>query len=310
MPDKLMTFLPLMSFNRSAQTDTDGLYVIPSLRPATYRLMVEAKGFRSSRQMDIVLLADQTLTLNFAMSLGTTTETVTVVGNALQVDTSTSTLKQVIEQQRISELPLNGRNAAQLTLLVAGAVNSPNGGADQGATKTFPARDLLCKWRTAEFDQLPIGRWKLRGRIHEREPAVPFPDALQEFSVQTSNYSAEYGSNAGGVVNVITKSGTNSFHGDAFRVHRNPVFNAQNFFATPTTQDQVKRNQFGAPWEVPSARTKHFSSAATSERPSAISFLAVKMFPAKPTLRISCRRRRRRARLVERRQRRQLVRLA
>ncbi|HXA00193.1 MAG TPA: TonB-dependent receptor [Candidatus Dormibacteraeota bacterium] len=246
-------------FARSATTDTDGLYVIPSLQPATYRLTVEAKGFSTTRQMDIVLLADQTLTLNVSVALGSTTETVTVVGNALQVDTSTSTLKQVIEQQRISELPLNGRNAAQLTLLVAGAVNSPNGGADQGATKTFPGAVTF----SANGSRQNSISYQLDGGNYVDEytnvnQPFPFPDALQEFSVQTSNYSAEYGSNAGGVVNVITKSGTNSFHGDAFEFNRNPVFNAQNFFATPKTQDQVKRNQFGGTLGGPIRKDKTF----------------------------------------------------
>jgi hypothetical protein len=125
-------------FSRAALSDSGGLYVIPSLQPATYDLTIEATGFGTSKESGVILLADQTLTVNFGLKLGMNTEVVMVSGNALQVDTSTSTLKQVIEQQRISELPLNGRNAAQLTLLVAGAVNSPNGGADQGATKTFP----------------------------------------------------------------------------------------------------------------------------------------------------------------------------
>ena len=162
------------------------------------------------------------------------------------MDTSTSTLKQVIEQERISELPLNGRNAAQLTLLVPGAVNSPNGGADQGATKTFPAAVTYSangsRQNTISY-QLDGGNY-VDEYTNVNQP-FPFPDALQEFSVQTSNYSAEYGENAGGVVNVITKSGTNNFHGDAFEFVRNPYFNAQNFFATPTTPDQVKRNQYG-----------------------------------------------------------------
>ncbi len=124
--------------SRAATTNTDGLYVIPSLRPATYNVTVDAKGFSVTRQMDVVLQADQTLTVNFGVTLGTTTEVVTVSGSALQVDTTTSTLRQVIEQQRLIELPLNGRNAAQLSLLVPGVVNSINGGADQGTTKTFP----------------------------------------------------------------------------------------------------------------------------------------------------------------------------
>jgi len=246
-------------FSRTATTDTEGLYVIPSLQPATYILTVEAKGFSTSRETDLTLLADQTLTVNIGLKLGMTTEVVTVSMTALQIDTSTSTLKQVIEQQRISELPLNGRNAAQLTLLVAGAVNSPNGGADQGATKTFPGAVTYsangARQNSISY-QLDGGNY-VDEYTNVNQP-FPFPDALQEFSVQTSNYSAEYGSNAGGVVNVITKSGTNSFHGDAFEFVRNPIFNAQNFFATPTTPDRVKRNQYGGTLGGPIIHDKTF----------------------------------------------------
>ena len=246
-------------FSRTASTDTEGLYVIPSLQPATYTLTVEAKGFSTSKESSITLLADQTLTLNVGVKLGTTTEVVTVTSGALQVDTATSTLKQVIEQERISELPLNGRNAAQLTLLVAGAVNSPNGGADQGATKTFPGA-VTYSANGARQDTIS---YQLDGGNYVDEytnvnQPFPFPDALQEFSVQTSNYSAEYGENAGGVVNVITKSGTNSFHGDAFEFVRNPVFNAQNYFATPTTPDRIKRNQYGGTLGGPVIHDKTF----------------------------------------------------
>jgi outer membrane receptor protein involved in Fe transport len=246
-------------FSRAATTDTEGLYVIPSLQPAVYNLTVEAKGFSTSKQSGITLLADQTLTVNMGLRLGAVTEVVTVTTNAIQVDTSTSTLKQVIEQQRIAELPLNGRNAAQLTLLVAGAVNSPNGGADQGATKTFPGAVTFsangARQNSISY-QLDGGNY-VDEYTNVNQP-FPFPDALQEFSVQTSNYSAEYGSNAGGVVNVITKSGTNNFHGDAFEFVRNPAFNAQNFFATPTTPDRVKRNQFGGTIGGPIIRDKTF----------------------------------------------------
>src|SRR5437016_5283495 len=246
-------------FARSAVTETDGLYVIPSLNPAIYTLTVEAKGFSTAKQIAITLLADQTLTVNVALKLGSTTETVTVLSDALQVDTSTSTLKQVIEEQRIADLPPNGRNAAQLTLMVAGAVNSPNGGADQGATKTFPGAVTFsangARQNSISY-QLDGGNY-VDEYTNVNQP-FPFPDALQEFSVQTSNYSAEYGSNAGGVVNVITKSGTNNFHGDAFEFVRNPVFNAQNYFATPSTPDRVKRNQFGGTIGGPIIHDKTF----------------------------------------------------
>src|SRR5436305_1743007 len=256
-------------FARSAVTETDGLYVIPSLNPAIYTLTVEAKGFSTAKQIAITLLADQTLTVNVALKLGSTTETVTVLSDALQVDTSTSTLKQVIEEQRIADLPLNGRNAAQLTLLVAGAVNSPNGGADQGATKTFPGAVTFSangsRQNTISY-QLDGGNY-VDEYTNVNQP-FPFPDALQEFSVQTSNYGAEYGQNAGAVVNVVTKSGTNDFHGDVFEFLRNAVFNARNFFA-PLTQpngqptkdmgrDQLKRNQFGGTIGGPIRHDKTF----------------------------------------------------
>jgi len=239
-------------FSRTALSDTEGLFVIPSLQPATYDLSVEANGFSTARESGIILLADQTLTVN-----------------ALQVDTSTSTLKQVIEQQRLVELPLNGRNAATLTLLVPGTVNSPNGGADQGTTKTFPGAVTI----SANGSRQNQVSYQLDGGNYVDEytnvnQPFPFPDALQEFSVQTSNYSAEYGQNAGAVVNVITKSGTNNFHGDVFEFLRNAVFNARNFFA-PLTQpngsptkdmgrDQLKRNQFGGTVGGPIIHDKTF----------------------------------------------------
>src|SRR5437588_7595058 len=237
-------------FSRTALSDTEGLFVIPSLQPATYDLSVEANGFSTARESGIILLADQTLTVNVGLKLGMTTEVVVVSGNALQVDTSTSTLKQVIEQQRLVELPLNGRNAATLTLLVPGTVNSPNGGADQGTTKTFPGAVTI----SANGSRQNQVSYQLDGGNYVDEytnvnQPFPFPDALQEFSVQTSNYSAEYGQNAGAVVNVITKSGTNNFHGDVFEFLRNAVFNARNFFSQFSSpdhgRDALKRNQFG-----------------------------------------------------------------
>jgi len=124
-------------FAREAMTDEHGYYVIPSLRPATYSVSVEVRGFSTAKQ-EVTLLADQSLTLNVQLKLGVSTESVTVSSGDTQVDTTTATIAQVVEQQRMVELPLNGRNAAQLALLTSGTNNSPGGGADQGFTKTFP----------------------------------------------------------------------------------------------------------------------------------------------------------------------------
>jgi hypothetical protein len=231
--------------SRLALTAPDGYYVIPSLEPSVYKLNVDAVGFRAFTQTNITLLANQTLTVNVSLALGPTTESITVQATAVQVDTSTGTLRQVVDETRMVELPLNGRNAAQLTLLVAGAFNAPSDGIDQGSTKTFPAGVTI----SVNGAQQGEVSYQLDGGNNTDEytninQPFPFPDALQEFSVQTSNYSAEYGQNAGAVVNVVTKSGTNDLHGDAFGFVRNAVFNARNFFAAQ--RDQLKRGQFGA----------------------------------------------------------------
>ena len=259
-------------FTRTATTNSEGYYVVSSLKPSQYQITVEMTGFRTYVQKQLTLLADQTLTVNASLAVGSASQVIEVSGVQVQVDTSTPTLKQVIEQQRITELPLNGRNAAQLTLLSAGAVNSPNGGADQGFTKTFPGAVTI----SANGARQNMVSYQLDGGNYVDEytnvnQPFPFPDALQEFSVQTSNYTAEYGQNAGAVVNVITKSGTNNFHGNLFEFVRNSVFNARNYFAptalpingvlTPTKdkgRDQIKRNQFGGTFGGPIFHDKTF----------------------------------------------------
>src|ERR1039458_3440602 len=120
------------------QTQPDGLYVFPSVAPTGYKLDITAKGFKKYEQSGITVLADQSLTLNVALQVGSPEVTVNVEANAAQVDTTNGTLSQVIGQEQVNELPLNGRNAAALTTLVAGVSVAPNAQADQGNTKTFP----------------------------------------------------------------------------------------------------------------------------------------------------------------------------
>ena len=129
---------PATGTSRQAVTNATGGFVLPALRPTTYTLTVEAPGFNKYSQGNILLTADQSVTVNVSLALGEATQSVTVETNVAQTDTYTSTLKEVVDQARIVDLPLNGRNAATLATLVPGAVISPNGGADQGQTKTFP----------------------------------------------------------------------------------------------------------------------------------------------------------------------------
>lgn len=234
------------SVTRTDTTNGAGQFNVPSLPPATYSVTVEAQGFKSYDQ-NIVLLADQIRDMDVKLEVGATTQRVTVETSAVQVNTVSPVLGQVIEQSRLVDIPLNGRNAADLTLLVPGAVNlaASNAGTQQGDTKQVPGAEAISVNGTRP-DQ--IG-YNLDGADNEdlmsnTNNPFPFPDALQEFSVQTNSFDAQYGNNAGAVVNVVTKSGTNEWHGDAFEFVRNRVFNARNYFAN--SKDPLKRNQFGA----------------------------------------------------------------
>ncbi|MGH9445303.1 MAG: TonB-dependent receptor plug domain-containing protein, partial [Terriglobia bacterium] len=158
------------------------------------------------------------------------------------VNTTNATLNNVVGKTRIVELPLNGRDAAQLINLVAGASHaSPTVVTSQGSLPGSVTPSINGS-REDETSYMLDGANYLDEYYNTNIP-FPFPDALQEFSVQTADYSARYGENAGGVVNVVTKSGTNALHGDLFEFVRNSVFNARNFFATNV--DPLQRNQFG-----------------------------------------------------------------
>ena len=221
----------------------------PSLAPAEYDLEVTASGFAISLRKNIVLQADQAVTVNVALQVGGSAQTVDVSAAPPQIDTTTGTLSQVIDEKRINDLPLNGRNAAALTTLVPGVVVAPSANIDQGQTKTFPvvAAVTINGTRANQVNYMLDGGNNVDEYTNVNAP-FPMPDALQEFSVQTSNYNAEYGQNAGGVVNIVTGSGTNKFHGSAFEYVRNRVFNAANYFSYVNgvkTRDPLKRNQFG-----------------------------------------------------------------
>jgi len=227
-----------------ASVNKDGIYVFPTLPPTTYSISVTATGFNTYEQKDLLLQANQTMTVNVVLHVGQVAEEVTVTGSASQVDTTTSTLSAVMGEERVNELPLNGRNAAGLTLLVAGVAPAPNDNSDQGNKKTFPTVVNISASgsRADQTNYLLDGGNNIDEFTNVNAP-FPFPDALQEFSVQTTNYNAEYGQNSGGVVNIVTKSGGNAFHGDLFEYLRNGAFNARNYFATSV--DPLKRHQYG-----------------------------------------------------------------
>ncbi|MEO5739533.1 MAG: carboxypeptidase-like regulatory domain-containing protein, partial [Vicinamibacterales bacterium] len=227
--------------SRDTVTGANGRYSFLSLRPTTYEIRAELAGFRTVRQTAVVLQANQNLTLNITLELGELSETVTVAGEASTVDITQSTLSEVVDSKRIVELPLNGRDAARLSMLVSGMVVTS---VDQESGKTIPGA-LRLSTNGTESRQ---ASFRLDGTNHtdsyfQQNQPFPFPDALQEFSIQTSNYSAAQGASAGAVVNAVTRSGTNNFHGGVFGYARDRTFNSKNFFLPE--RDFLKRKQYG-----------------------------------------------------------------
>ena len=208
-------------------------------------MSVKRQGFRTLNRTGIILEAEQTARVDAVLEIGTLAETVEVSANVSQVETSSATLKEVVDEQRIRELPLNGRDATQLVLLLPGVyATNDTSGLRQGGS----GRGIVQPGVASNGARGNMVSYTLDGAFHNDTYtnvalAFPNPDALQEFTVQTNNFSAEYGRAAGAVVNGITKSGTNSFHGSLFEFHRNEALNARNFFAAGS--DGLKRHQFG-----------------------------------------------------------------
>lgn len=226
---------------RETVSGANGLYVFPALRPTLYEIRAVLAGFRTIRRTGIELLANQNLTVNVTLELGELSETVSVAGDAANVDITTATISEVVDHARIVELPLNGRDAAKLTTLVAGTVLSS---VSTETGKTIPGALRL----SSNGSQSLSVSFRLDGTsntdLYEHENLTfPFPEALQEFSIQTSNYSAAQGNSSGAVINAVTRSGTNSFHGGTFGYIRNKAFNASNFFASEP--DALDRRQYG-----------------------------------------------------------------
>ena len=200
------------------------------------------------------MAANQSLTLSITLELGELSETVTVAGETSQVDVTTATIAEVVDHARIVELPIAGREVARLQTLVAGTVvgeiSSETGKSLPGAVK------ISANGAGDEQNSYRLDGISNTDSYFQENQSFPFPDALQEFSIQTSNYSASYGNNAGAVVNVVTRSGTNAFHGGAFEYLRDRTFNSKGYFAAE--KDFLKRNQHGGFFGGPLRRNSTF----------------------------------------------------
>lgn len=245
---------------RETQANATGNYVVSQLPVGVYTVTSAADGFKSATQEGIRVQVDENRRVDFRLELGAVTESITVASAVAQVETREGTLKEVVDAERIVELPLNGRNAIELQYLVAGVSRRTDVGQQQNSSVSINGS------RTNANNYTLDG-----GDNHDpyfNSPAAfPNPDALQEFSIQTNSYSADRGRNAGIFMSAVTKSGTNEFHGSLFEFLRNEKLNARNFFANDVPP--FKRNQYGGTLGGPIVRNKLFfftSYQGTRER--------------------------------------------
>ena len=222
-------------FRRSAVTDVSGLFVLSNLPIGPYRLEAMLSGFRSFQQTGIVLQVNANPEINVTLSLGEITETVSVQAATPLVETRSPGIGQVIENERIEELPLNGRNPVDLITLAGAAVPQP---ALDATSRSMQGGRAIAVAGGQSFGVA----YMLDGATHNNpydnlNLPLPFPDALQEFRLETSSTTANNGVHSSASVNMVTKSGTNAFHGDLFEFVRNHRFNA----VTASTRRSTRR---------------------------------------------------------------------
>ncbi len=248
---------PATGFNRSLQTNEQGIYSAPALNPGVYTIKVEKTGFQAQSRAGVELQVGQTANLDFSLPVGNVSEVVEVTGGAPVLDTETTSVGTVIENRRIVELPLNGRNYLQLASLIPGATtNGP--ASSQGQQRMGGARNqfaLNVAGQRVHFNHYSLDGMENTDPNFNTYLFLPSIDALQEFKVESGLFSAEYGRGIA-QVNVSTKAGSNQFHGVAFAFVRNAYFDARNFFAP--VNPPFKRNQFGGTGSGPVIKNKLF----------------------------------------------------
>ena len=254
----------------SLQSDGRGFFVFQNLQPGLYTLEVAAAGFKTAAVPEFLIEVNQTVTRAVTLEIGVVTETVEVVAGAEMVQQSSAELGEVISETAVRDLPLNGRNFTQLMTLTPGATPvstaqgsgvSPDDGANTGVPGSTFIKPSFNGQQNRSFIIYQDGIINMDFRSHGYA-TLPNVDLIQEFKVQSHNDKAEWGGVTGGVVNLVSKSGTNEFRGSAFWFVRNDTFDARDPF-TDTASDgpaPFRQNQFGATYGGPVVRNKTFFS--------------------------------------------------
>src|ERR1700704_6514019 len=239
---------------RTTQTNSTGSYEVPALPPGTYSVQVQMTGFETQLAKDLVLQVSQNSVQNFGLKVASTSEVVTVEATAPVIESTTITVGQTISQRTVQEIPLNGRHFVDLGLLIPGSVTPPQNGfltAPLRGQGSFAINTAGNREDTVNF---MVNGINLNDMVQNQITFQPSINTVQEFKVDNSTFSAEYGRNSGAIANIATRSGSNEWHGELFEFLRNDRFDARNFFDHCPTgfstcknsgRPPFKRNQFG-----------------------------------------------------------------
>ena len=260
MPRAVITVTGLATgTERNATADAAGLYIVPSLAPGDYRVKVQAPSFGAYTVPRLQLDVDQKITINAQLSINSTGETVEVSSAASVIVADTITVGSVLDQRTVQELPLNGRHFLDLTVLTPGGVTAPSAGSLTAPSRGLGANSFNTAGNREDSVNFQINGVNLNDNIQNQITFQPSINTTSEFKIDNSTYSAEYGRSSGSIVNVLTRSGTNAFHGEVFDYNRNNSFDTRNFFNPEgTAQNALKRNNFGASVGGPILRNKAF----------------------------------------------------
>ena len=240
---------------RNSVSNDSGDYVFPDLPVGTYTLSFDLTGFKKAVRRSIALDINQAITLNMTMQLGEQKEIVDVTAEAPLVDTSTTQLGAVVNNRSVNELPLNARDSYQFLQLQPGVQSQlgSSGGTFYGSDS---AGSVSVNGGRSRANNFSVNGGDANDQFVNLPTIQPTPDAIEEFRVISNTFDAEYGRNSGAIVNVVTKSGTNQWHGNVYEYFRNKALNAQGFFNT--IKPQFNQNQFGGTFGGPIKKDKTF----------------------------------------------------
>ncbi|HEX4946423.1 MAG TPA: TonB-dependent receptor [Blastocatellia bacterium] len=244
----------------SATADSDGNYQFFNVKIGTYQVTAEAQGFAKGSAENVQVTVNARQRVDFALKAGSLTETITVTADGVQLETESSDRGQVISKEQIVNLPLNGRNYADLALLSPGVRKSQLNHQDTGGRDaSFNVNGLRSSLNNFIIDGVDNNSYGTSNQGFSNQVVQASPDAVQEFKVQTNNFSAEFGRAGGAVINAAIRSGTNQFHGSVYNFLRNTSLNATGFFKpTRGLKPVLQQNQFGATFGGPIIRDKTF----------------------------------------------------